>query len=103
MVFSSTLGCIQCRLDRCDMNVLRCDSPIPVTVSALEAPSFRSIMTIIIMAVPHINLTPSCKMNPSAAIILQVPFFVQTTIYNLLSEVQRLKLDIKWTRIIFEN
>ena len=59
LVFSLALGYVQGGLDRHDMNVLRCDSPIPVTVFALEAPLFRPItIIIIIMAVPHLKLTP---------------------------------------------
>ena len=59
LVFSLALGYVQGGLDRHDMNVLRCDSPIPVNVFALEAPLFRSIASIIIiMAVPHLKLTP---------------------------------------------
>ena len=58
LVFSLALGYVQGGFDRHGMNVLRCDSPIPATVFALEAPLFRSIMIIIIMAVPHLKLTP---------------------------------------------
>ena len=57
--YHPALGTVQGGLDRHDMNVLRCDSHIPVTVFALEAPLFRSItIIIIIMAVPHLKLTP---------------------------------------------
>ena len=58
LVFSLALGYIQGGLHRHDMNVLRCDSPTLVIVFALEAPLFPSIMIIIIMAFPHLKLTP---------------------------------------------